>query len=253
MRLALYARYSTDLQSATSIEDQFYKLKERANMEGWTVAGTYSDAAVSGATLLRPGIQALLQDAAQSRFDMVLAEALDRLSRNQADIARIYEQLNKIVDAVADGAPFALFKDKTAKLEAEKAECEAKLSPISDEPPMLLHPNMSAIYKDKVGRLSDALKADRDDLQAFDAIRSLLDQVVLHPTEDGFEFEVQGELAAILSLSNGKLPSTAGPLGGNGLSRTTKPSELAFEGSVALAEQVKLVAGVGFEPTTFRL
>ena len=43
--------------------------------------------------ILRPGIQPLLQDAQASRFDIVLTEALDRISRDQADVATLYKHL----------------------------------------------------------------------------------------------------------------------------------------------------------------
>jgi hypothetical protein len=46
---------------------------------------SYDDPAISGASMiLRPGVQALVQDAQRGKFDVVLAEALDRMSRNQA-------------------------------------------------------------------------------------------------------------------------------------------------------------------------
>ena len=93
-RIALYARYSSDQQSVASIEDQLRICRERAEREGWQVVGVYEDAAVSGASmLLRPGIQALVQDAQAGRFDLVLAEALDRVSRDQTDVATLYKHL----------------------------------------------------------------------------------------------------------------------------------------------------------------
>ena len=93
-RVALYARYSSDLQSPASIQDQFRICRAQAEREGWTVAGTYHDASVSGASvLLMPGVQALLEDARRGDFDLVLAEALDRLSRDQADVATAYKHL----------------------------------------------------------------------------------------------------------------------------------------------------------------
>ncbi|MBV0893576.1 recombinase family protein, partial [Paracoccus sp. Z118] len=55
LRVAIYARYSTDMQSASSIEDQIRLCRERADREGWQIVGTYEDAATSGASLLRPG------------------------------------------------------------------------------------------------------------------------------------------------------------------------------------------------------
>ena len=63
LRCALYARYSSDRQRAGSIEDQFRICRERAEREGWKIAGTYKDSAVSGSSvILRPGVRTLLKD-----------------------------------------------------------------------------------------------------------------------------------------------------------------------------------------------
>jgi DNA invertase Pin-like site-specific DNA recombinase len=43
--------------------------------------------------ILRPGVQSLLQDAQRGKFDIVLAEALDRDSRDQADVATLFKHL----------------------------------------------------------------------------------------------------------------------------------------------------------------
>ena len=58
VRVALYARFSSDLQSAASIEDQLRLCREHADRQGWRVVDSYADRAISGASLLRPGIQA---------------------------------------------------------------------------------------------------------------------------------------------------------------------------------------------------
>jgi site-specific DNA recombinase len=91
---AIYARYSSDLQREASIEDQNRICRERAAKEGWSVHQCYSDRGISGASLIRPGIQKLLQDAQAGRFGIVLAESLDRLSRDQEDIAHIFKRIN---------------------------------------------------------------------------------------------------------------------------------------------------------------
>jgi site-specific DNA recombinase len=93
-RAVLYARYSSDSQREASIEDQLRVCRERAAREGWTVANSYNDAAMSGASMIqRRGIQYLLQDAQAGKFDIVLAEALDRISRDQADVATLFKHL----------------------------------------------------------------------------------------------------------------------------------------------------------------
>jgi DNA invertase Pin-like site-specific DNA recombinase len=93
-RVALYARYSSDNQSESSIEDQFRLCQEHAGRERWNIVGAYHDAALSGSSIsLRPGIQSLLQDAQRGQFDVVLGEALDRISRDQADVATLFKHL----------------------------------------------------------------------------------------------------------------------------------------------------------------
>ncbi|CAD0186247.1 DNA-invertase hin [Ruegeria sp. THAF57] len=91
--VALYARYSSDNQRDASIEDQLRLCHERAGSEGWTIVDSYSDRSISGASLIRPGIQSLLQDASAGKFEVVLAESLDRISRDQEDIAGVYKRL----------------------------------------------------------------------------------------------------------------------------------------------------------------
>ncbi len=94
MRAAIYARYSSDNQRDASIEDQVRECRARADQEEWNVVQVYADRGISGATTLRPGYQQLLQDGRSGSFDVVLAEGLDRLSRDQEDIAGLYKQLS---------------------------------------------------------------------------------------------------------------------------------------------------------------
>ncbi|RKS52211.1 DNA invertase Pin-like site-specific DNA recombinase [Paracoccus pantotrophus] len=106
LRAVIYARYSSDLQSASSIEDQSRLCRERTARAGWQIVGSYEDAATSGASLMRPGIQRLQQDARERRFDVVISEVLDRLSRNQTDIAALYQNLTfagVTIETLAEG------------------------------------------------------------------------------------------------------------------------------------------------------
>jgi site-specific DNA recombinase len=94
MRAAIYARYSPDLQSVASIEDQVRECRERAERDGWTVVEVYSNYAISGGHInSRPGMLSLLEAASAGAFEVVLAEALDRICRDQEYIAGIYKRL----------------------------------------------------------------------------------------------------------------------------------------------------------------
>ncbi|MFM9939772.1 MAG: recombinase family protein [Hyphomicrobiaceae bacterium] len=108
MRSAIYARFSSELQDARSINDQIALARNYAQTHGLAVAKIYQDAAISGAsTLNRPGLQQLLSDAAADAFDIIITESLDRLSRSQADIAALYERLSFLgvrIETLADGA-----------------------------------------------------------------------------------------------------------------------------------------------------
>ena len=94
MRAVIYARYSSDLQSEASIDDQVRICKQRVEREGWLLVEVYSDAAISGSTTLRIGYQRLLENARKGLYDIVVTEALDRLSRDQEDIAALYKHLS---------------------------------------------------------------------------------------------------------------------------------------------------------------
>ena len=94
MKVAIYARFSSDLQNPASVDDQIRICQEHADKEGWQVLDPYVDRAISGASMmLRPGIQKLMRDASSGEFDIVLLEALDRLSRDQEDTAGLYKRL----------------------------------------------------------------------------------------------------------------------------------------------------------------
>ena len=94
LRAAIYARYSSDLQSEASIEDQVRLCRERGERDGHEVIQVFNDYAISGSNLInRPGILSLMAAAKDGLFDMVYAEALDRISRDQEDIAAYIQTL----------------------------------------------------------------------------------------------------------------------------------------------------------------
>ena len=93
-RVAIYSRYSSDLQNDRSIEDQITVCEKFAAKNGWSVEGNFFDRAASGASLFgRPQFARMVSEAHAGSFDIILSEDLDRLSRSQSDIASLFEQM----------------------------------------------------------------------------------------------------------------------------------------------------------------
>ncbi|MBP0464208.1 recombinase family protein [Roseomonas sp. PWR1] len=80
-------------QREASIEDQLRICRARAAREGWTVVGEFSDAAISGTKEKRPGFVALRDAARAGKCDVILAESLDRFSRDLEHVAAFYKQV----------------------------------------------------------------------------------------------------------------------------------------------------------------
>ena len=84
MRAAIYARYSSDLQRDTSLEDQIAVARRHATERSWTVLKDhiYTDAGISCASIQnRPSVQRLLAAAGQrpKAFDVVLVDDSSRI------------------------------------------------------------------------------------------------------------------------------------------------------------------------------
>ncbi|GAB5505824.1 MAG: recombinase family protein [Rhizobiaceae bacterium] len=106
-RAAIYARYSSDLQTDRSIDDQVALCSDFASRQNLIVGATYDDRARSGASIMgRDGLLAMMDAAREGAFDVLVVEALDRLSRDQEDLAGIYKRLTHAgieIRAVHDG------------------------------------------------------------------------------------------------------------------------------------------------------
>jgi DNA invertase Pin-like site-specific DNA recombinase len=89
-RVAIYARYSSDLQRPSSIEDQIRQCRDAADRNGWVVADEYIrfDSATSGRSLVgRDGLEELIKLAEQpSRpFAGIVIDDTSRIGRNLSD------------------------------------------------------------------------------------------------------------------------------------------------------------------------
>jgi DNA invertase Pin-like site-specific DNA recombinase len=95
-RVAVYARYSSDMQNPVSIERQTRTCQQFAEQQGWgrvPEAHVFADEAVSGSRSDRTAYQDLLATIAGSDgrppFDIVLVEDLSRLTRDMQEATRL--------------------------------------------------------------------------------------------------------------------------------------------------------------------
>ena len=94
MRVAIYARVSTEAQEARgSIGSQLESLRDRVAAEGHELVATYVDDGFSGARLDRPGLDALRDGAEAGEFEELWCLTPDRLSRSYAYQVLIADEL----------------------------------------------------------------------------------------------------------------------------------------------------------------
>ena len=94
LRIAIYARHSTDRQNPQSSDDQLAVCRRVATDLGGTVTGTFADPEVSGYRRDRPGLGQLLHAVEDGEVDVVVCESLDRVARDGEDIAWLGKKLS---------------------------------------------------------------------------------------------------------------------------------------------------------------
>jgi site-specific DNA recombinase len=72
---------------------------------------------------------------------------------------------------------------------------------MADEPPPLLHPETGELYRHKVTTLAQVLELSETRTQATEALRGLIDAIVLTPSQGELRIELKGSLAAMLSAA----------------------------------------------------
>ena len=102
LRCAVYTRKSSEEgleQSFNSLDAQREAgeayIKSQAH-EGWRLVKThYDDGGVSGGTLERPALQALLKDIEIGKINIIIVYKVDRLTRSLSDFARLIDVFEK--------------------------------------------------------------------------------------------------------------------------------------------------------------
>jgi len=160
-------------------------------------------------------------------------EANARLAQDRKQLAEVVRKITSIVNAIEDGGYNKTLKTRLEELESTKSELEARLDGATTSP-IRIHPKLSELYSRKVEQLAASLNDEAIRLEAAEIMRGLIDKIVLTPEGDVLKAELHGDLAHILALTEESTTKANAPALGRGV----KPS---------------VVAGAGFEPTTFRL
>lgn len=92
-KAAIYVRVSTAEQR---VESQLYDLRELAGQRGFEVVKEYQDCGVSGRRARRPGLDALIADARQKKFSIVLVAAFDRVARSVKHFLQLMDEFDTL-------------------------------------------------------------------------------------------------------------------------------------------------------------
>lgn len=93
-KACVYTRVSSDEQvKGCSLEEQERMCKAAIESKGWKYVSTYSDPGISGRTMNRPGLQAMIEAIRNDEVEAVFVFKLDRLSRKQRDTMAIIEDI----------------------------------------------------------------------------------------------------------------------------------------------------------------
>ena len=88
-------------------------------------------------------------------------------------------------------------KARLTALEQEKAQTEARLRAGKHAPVLQLHTNLPELYRNKIGRLAEALSAPETVAEAAEVMRGLIDRIVLTPAAGELRAELHGDLAVL--------------------------------------------------------
>ena len=198
--------------------------------------------------LMDPALFAAFSEAFVEEWNR--AAGVQSSGRDQAvrELAKVERKLKGLIEAITDGFRAAGLQEQVATLEAQRISLSAKLAEIAPVEQPRLHPNLPQAYRRQMERLGEALEVGPDNIAALEAVRGLIERIILYPLpERGFEIEVLGDIAAMIRLGQaGQTCQSGMQNGGQTLLGSPAVSDL-FSGSV------KVVAGTGFEPVTFRL
>ena len=170
-------------------------------------------------------------------FNRLQAEASAKRVAKGQRLAVVDRQIVNIVETIAAGEASPALLQRLRELEREKANLEANRTETEPDP-IRLHPNVDQYYVHKVAELRAALNQDASRYEAAAILRTLVDEIRLHPIDGELQIELIGDLATLLGFAKEYDPDKKSP------GRLGDPGRTKW-----------LVAGAGFveDPTISRV
>ncbi len=187
--------------------------------------------------MLRDDVVAAFLAEYEAETQRLAAETVSTRPEREVELANLDWQISLAKAAILKGVDAAMFVEEM-KVWNERRQvllAEQDAAQAASTESELLHPDLGRVYREKVGQLTAAFEDDSLKAQAFERLRALIEAVVLTPEAGKLTIELRGELASMLLLCAG--------------AETQKASAAVSREAL----QMKMVAGTGFEPVTFRL
>ena len=146
----------------------------------------------------------------------------------------------KLADAIVAGIPADQVNDRMQELSDRRNALESELSRVPGVDPIRFHPRMANTYRERIQHLISGLVKSGELQTAQEALRGLVERIILQPCVESGKLDIilDGALSGLLTLALGSKRAEGS---------TDKCQDFDNIGGLVL------VAGVGFEPTTFRL
>ena len=144
-----------------------------------------------------------------AEWNRLQASAGAGLAAKRSELAEVRRRIDGLIRAIEEGLYEPSMKARMQGLERRREALEAELA-TATEPKPRLHPGLAEVYRQKVAALHEALAAE-DGHEVREAIRALVEAIVLVPEEGRLAIEVRGDLAAILALGPERQHPAWGP------------------------------------------
>jgi site-specific DNA recombinase len=192
--------------------------------------------------LLEPSLVATFVEEFERELKVAQRQAAGTTRELRARLGVSERQIANIVTVVAEGRSNPALLKRLDQLEAELADLKGQLAavPAQGASKVVRLPAGAEIYRRKVETLEVALQDEAIRPEAIEILRSMMERVVVTPTKAGtLRVELHGDIARLIAAD--------API-----STAARKTKRAASGKAA-RPVLSVVAGVGFEPTTFRL